>query len=175
MNNNKRIFAFKNQNWIDIDLLNKYSVDTYQFFFNQNPFETNFSRKRIYRRQIYRQIPQELSKAKLLASGLSGSYLVWVTTENEFRESSLVPHRHVAKSLTHWQCAQECKETLEPKVTLKHLLHNLTVPESFNSLPSEVALNRHSPGCLEEYHIYFKLSNMELYNIFNIPKAIQQL
>lgn len=130
MNNNKRIFVFKYQNWIDIDLLNKYSVDTYQFFFNQNSYETNFSRKRIYKKTDFQTDSSGTIIAELLASGRSGSYLVWATTENKFKDSSLVPHRHVAKSLTHWQCAQECKETFVSKVTLKHLLHNLTILES---------------------------------------------
>lgn len=159
MNNNKRIFVFKYQNGIDVALLNKYSVDTYQFFFNQNPFEANFSRERIYRRQIYRQIPQELSQPKLSASGLSGSYLLWVPRENEFRHSSLVPHRHVAKSLPHCQCAQECKETGMPKVTLKHLLHNFTILESLTPCLQKWLWSKNSPGCLEDHHIHFKLSN----------------
>lgn len=138
MNNNKRIFVFKYQNWIDIVLLNKHSEDTYQFFFNQNPFETNFSR-RIYRRQIYRQIPQELSQAKLLASGLPGSYLLWVTTENEFRDSSLVPHRHVAKSLTH--AGSVLRNAKKPACQRSHWSISYTTlnPGIFNSLPSKVA------------------------------------
>lgn len=62
-----------------------------------------------------------------------------------------------------------------PKVTLKHLLHNLTILEFLTPCLQKWHGSRHSPGCLEEQHIYFKLSNMELYNILNTSKAIQQL
>lgn len=63
----------------------------------------------------------------------------------------------------------------QPKVTLKHLLHNLTVLESLTPCLQKGHWSRHSTGCLEQHHIYFKLSNTELYNILNTSKAIQQL